>query len=206
MYIHLLTYIWGCGGGGWERTYTYISGDTSPICKRHLESMLKGIKSYLCLVQTGHDENKYNHTIHNFNIFFIITGKYIIYKIQVQCNYTILLLYFQLRPKIICINWIIPYICFGSYHQWKSLHFQLIRECIDCFIWSTTFLYIWHTYLFDLDGRSCFVIEKVSKQLFNNILHSCIRSCKKRRKLYLFKALTTCHSDILNISPTCFSS
>jgi hypothetical protein len=32
----------------------YISGDLSPICKRHLESMLKGIKSYLCLVQTGH--------------------------------------------------------------------------------------------------------------------------------------------------------
>ena len=39
-----------------ERTYTnvYISGDSSPICKRHLESMLKGIKSYLCLMQTGH--------------------------------------------------------------------------------------------------------------------------------------------------------
>lgn len=90
------------------------------------------------------DENKYNHGIHNFNILFIITGKYIIYKIQVQCNYTILLLYFQLRPKIICINWIIPYICLRSYHQWKSLHFQLIREFIDCFIWSTTFLYIWH--------------------------------------------------------------
>ena len=33
---------------------TYISGDSSPICKRHLESILKGIKSYLCLVQTGH--------------------------------------------------------------------------------------------------------------------------------------------------------
>jgi hypothetical protein len=33
--------------------FTYISGDSSPICKRHLESMLKGIKSYLCLVQTG---------------------------------------------------------------------------------------------------------------------------------------------------------
>ena len=31
-----------------------ISGDSSPICKRHLESMLKGIKSYVCLVQTGH--------------------------------------------------------------------------------------------------------------------------------------------------------
>ena len=37
-----------------HRTYTYISGDSSPICKRHLESMLKGIKSYLCIVQTGH--------------------------------------------------------------------------------------------------------------------------------------------------------
>jgi hypothetical protein len=48
--------------GGGERTYTYISGDSSPICKRHLESMLKGIKSYLCLVQTGHvdvEGNKY---------------------------------------------------------------------------------------------------------------------------------------------------
>jgi hypothetical protein len=31
-----------------------IWGDSSPICKRHLESMLKRIKSYLCLVQTGH--------------------------------------------------------------------------------------------------------------------------------------------------------
>jgi hypothetical protein len=44
--------------GGWERTYTYLSGDSSPICKRHLESMLKGIKSYLCLVQTGHVDVK----------------------------------------------------------------------------------------------------------------------------------------------------
>jgi hypothetical protein len=31
-----------------------LLGDSSPICKRHPESMLKGIKSYLCLVQTGH--------------------------------------------------------------------------------------------------------------------------------------------------------
>jgi hypothetical protein len=30
------------------------SGRKRDICKRHLESMLKGIKSYLCLVQTGH--------------------------------------------------------------------------------------------------------------------------------------------------------
>ena len=37
-----------------EREHIHISGDSSPICKRHLESMLKGIKSYLCLVQTGH--------------------------------------------------------------------------------------------------------------------------------------------------------
>ena len=58
-YAHKRTYtyshiyiVWG--RGGWERTYTYTSGDSSPICKRHLESMLKGIKSYLCLVQTGH--------------------------------------------------------------------------------------------------------------------------------------------------------
>ena len=28
---------------GYERTYTYISGDSSPVCKRHLESMLKGM-------------------------------------------------------------------------------------------------------------------------------------------------------------------
>ena len=41
-------------GGGDEREHIHISGDSSPICKRHLESMLKGIKSYLCLVQTGH--------------------------------------------------------------------------------------------------------------------------------------------------------
>ena len=40
--------------GGDEREHIHISGDSSPICKRHLESMLKGIKSYLCLVQTGH--------------------------------------------------------------------------------------------------------------------------------------------------------
>jgi hypothetical protein len=39
-------------GRGWERTYTYISGDSSPICKRHLESILKGIKSYLCLFES----------------------------------------------------------------------------------------------------------------------------------------------------------
>jgi hypothetical protein len=42
------------GGGLCEREHIHISGDSSPICKRHLESMLKGIKSYLCLVQTGH--------------------------------------------------------------------------------------------------------------------------------------------------------
>ena len=40
--------------GGDEREHIHISGDSSPIYKRHLESMLKGIKSYLCLVQTGH--------------------------------------------------------------------------------------------------------------------------------------------------------
>jgi hypothetical protein len=41
-------------GWGWgdEREHIHISGDSSPICKRHLVSMLKGIKSYLCLVQT----------------------------------------------------------------------------------------------------------------------------------------------------------
>ena len=36
-----------------ENIYIYQM-DSSPICKRHLESMLKGIKSYLCPVQTGH--------------------------------------------------------------------------------------------------------------------------------------------------------
>ena len=41
-------------GGGGEREHIHISGDSSPISKRHLESMLKEIKSYLCLVQTGH--------------------------------------------------------------------------------------------------------------------------------------------------------
>jgi hypothetical protein len=51
------------GGGMRENIYIYQvihhqsargSGNSSPICKRHLESILKGIKSYLCLVQTGH--------------------------------------------------------------------------------------------------------------------------------------------------------
>ena len=31
-----------------------VSGDPSPVCKKHQESVLKGIQSYLCLVQTGH--------------------------------------------------------------------------------------------------------------------------------------------------------
>ena len=56
--VHTLTHIYMRGGGGGgdgdEREHIHISGDTSPICKRHIESMLKGIKSYLCLVQTGH--------------------------------------------------------------------------------------------------------------------------------------------------------
>ena len=49
--VHTLTHIYMRGD---EREHIHISGDSSPICKRHLESMLKGIKSYLCLVQTGH--------------------------------------------------------------------------------------------------------------------------------------------------------
>jgi len=32
----------------------HVSGDPSPVRKRHQESVLKGIQSYLCLVQTGH--------------------------------------------------------------------------------------------------------------------------------------------------------
>ena len=52
--VHTLTHIYMRGGDEREHIHIYISGDSSPICKRHLESMLKGIKSYLCLVQTGH--------------------------------------------------------------------------------------------------------------------------------------------------------
>jgi hypothetical protein len=51
MHINVHTHMRGEGD---EREHIHISGDSSPICKRHLESMLKGIKSYLCLVQTGH--------------------------------------------------------------------------------------------------------------------------------------------------------
>jgi hypothetical protein len=40
----------GGRGRGVEREHIHISEDSSPICKRHLESMLKGIKSYLCLM------------------------------------------------------------------------------------------------------------------------------------------------------------
>ena len=50
--VHTLTHIYMRGRD--EREHIHISGDSSPICKRYLESMLKGIKSYLCLVQTGH--------------------------------------------------------------------------------------------------------------------------------------------------------
>ena len=49
--VHTLTHIYMRGD---EREHVHISGDSSPICKRHLESMLKGIKSYVCLLQTGH--------------------------------------------------------------------------------------------------------------------------------------------------------
>jgi len=34
------------GEVGDEREHIHISGDSSPICKRYLELMLKGIKSY----------------------------------------------------------------------------------------------------------------------------------------------------------------
>ena len=44
--------IWG--GDEREHIHIYQVGDSSPICKRHLESMLKGIKSHLYLVQTSH--------------------------------------------------------------------------------------------------------------------------------------------------------
>ena len=42
------------GGGGGEREQTHVLGDSSPIRKRHQESMLIGIKSYLCQLQTCH--------------------------------------------------------------------------------------------------------------------------------------------------------
>ena len=51
--VHTLTHIY-MGGVGGEREQIHIAGDSSPICKRHIESMLKGIKPYLCLVQIGH--------------------------------------------------------------------------------------------------------------------------------------------------------
>ena len=40
------------GGGGTEQTR--VLGDSSPIRKGHQESMPKGLKSYLCKLQTGH--------------------------------------------------------------------------------------------------------------------------------------------------------
>jgi hypothetical protein len=49
-----------------EREHIHISGDSSPICKRHLESMLKGIKSYLCLMQTGHVDIEEFRLHHNY--------------------------------------------------------------------------------------------------------------------------------------------
>jgi hypothetical protein len=49
--------------GGDEREHIHISGDSSPICKRHLESMLKGIKSYLYLMQTGHVDIEKNFDV-----------------------------------------------------------------------------------------------------------------------------------------------
>ena len=53
--VHTLIHIYMRGWvDGREHIHISISGDSSPICKRHLESVLKGIKSYLCLVQTGH--------------------------------------------------------------------------------------------------------------------------------------------------------
>ena len=53
IYAHKRTYTYSHIYEGGMRENIYISGDSSPICKRHLESMLKGIKSYF-LVQTGH--------------------------------------------------------------------------------------------------------------------------------------------------------
>jgi hypothetical protein len=43
-----------CNNNLYERDHIHILGVSSPICKRHLESTLNGIKSYLCLVQTCH--------------------------------------------------------------------------------------------------------------------------------------------------------
>jgi hypothetical protein len=47
-----LTHIYMRGGD--EREHIHIYRVIHHQSARHLESMLKGIKSYLCLVQTGH--------------------------------------------------------------------------------------------------------------------------------------------------------
>ena len=43
IYAHKRTYTYSHLYEGDERQHIHISGDSSPICKRHLESMLKGI-------------------------------------------------------------------------------------------------------------------------------------------------------------------
>ena len=59
----------------WERTYTYISGDSSPICKRHLESMLNGDKTYVMTegIQTfAHYRQTYKAKQFLLRVLFII--------------------------------------------------------------------------------------------------------------------------------------
>jgi hypothetical protein len=64
IYAHKRTYTYShTYEGGDEREHIHISGDSSPICKRHLESMLKGIKSYLYLMQTGHVDIEKNFDV-----------------------------------------------------------------------------------------------------------------------------------------------
>ena len=64
IYIHLFTYIWGRrGGGGDEREYIHISSDSSPICKRHLESLINYFFPNR-LVETSGDWMDWQHWVH----------------------------------------------------------------------------------------------------------------------------------------------
>ena len=62
-YSHIYEGGGGGGGGGDEREYIHISGDSSPICKRHLESLIN-----YCfpnrLVETSGDWMDWQHWVH----------------------------------------------------------------------------------------------------------------------------------------------
>ena len=61
------------GEVGDEREHIHISGDSSPICKRYLELMLKGIKSYWNTIESGIKHHTPNTLIlqYNFQVFKI---------------------------------------------------------------------------------------------------------------------------------------